>query len=74
MDIIFSVGVLIALLILVCGAYLSIAYSYASETARPDDDPEAAKVINSRDAARDRRTDFTIGFRYHQAPTERKAA
>ena len=73
MDIIFSVGVLIALLILVCGAYLSIAYSYASETARPDDDPEAAKVINLSDAARDRRTDFTIGFR-HQASTERKAA
>jgi hypothetical protein len=45
-----------------------------AKTARPDDDPEAAKVINLRDAARDRRTDFTIGIRYHQAPTERKAA
>jgi hypothetical protein len=74
MDMIFSVGALISPLILVCGAYLSIAYLYTSETTRQDDNRKAAKVIDLIDAARDRRTDFTIGFRYHQAPTDRKAA
>ena len=74
MDMIFSVGALIALLILVYGAYVSIAYLCASETAPQDDNVETAKVINLSDAQRDRRTDFTIGFRYHQAGTERKAA
>ena len=74
MDMIFSVGGLISLAILVYGVYLAIAYSYTSETARRDENVETAKVINLSDAARDRRTDFTIGFRYHRAPAERKAA
>jgi len=74
MDIIFSVASLVSVLIVVYGAYVSIAYLCTSEPARQDGNVEAARVINLSDAAKDRRTDFEIGFRYHQAPTERKAA
>ncbi len=74
MDMIFTIGALISLLILAYGVYVSLVYSYTSEPARRDDNREAANVINLSDAARDRRTDFTIGFRYHEAPIERKAA
>ena len=73
-DMIFSIGTLISLLILAYGAYLSIAYSYTSETGREHDEPEASNVINLGEASRNGSTDFTIGFRDNPAPTERKPA
>ena len=75
LHMIFSIGTLISLLIFVYGVYLSISYSLTSETATDHvDDLTAPKIINLSEASRNRRTDFTIGFRYHPAPTNRKAA
>ena len=75
LDMIFSIGTLISLLILAYGVYLSIVCSFMSETTRrPVGYLDAPNIIDLREASRDRRTDFTIGFRHRPASTARKLA